>query len=123
MVDPVLSGAFAPDPPPVGRSAQRDEIPRPGALSRRHTFSGFSVDLQNNDEACAGNSGPGAGRRPGRPGPALPCGPRELPARGGGAQGRRLPRREPAGRDTNSLVGVTLALERENKGATRLQEV
>lgn len=118
MVDPVLSGAFAPDPPPVGRSAQRDEIPRPGALSRRHTFSGFSVDLQNNDEACAGDSGPGGQGRRCRAGPV------SFPRGAAGPREGRLPRRElHAGRDTNSLVGVTLALERENKGVTRLQEV
>lgn len=115
MVDPVLSGAFAPDPPPVGRSAQRDEIPRPGALSRRHTFLGFSVRV---------TAAPVLEGVPGGQGRRCRAGPVSFPQGAAGPREGQLPRRElHAGRDTNSLVGVTLALERENKGVTRLQEV
>lgn len=61
---------------------------------------------------------------PGGQGRRCRAGPVSFPQGAAGPREGRLPRRElHAGRDTNSLVGVTLALERENKGVTRLQEV
>lgn len=60
---------------------------------------------------------------PGAQGRCCRAGPVSFPRGAVGPREGRLPRKERAGRDTNSLVGVTLALERENKGVTRLQEV